>query len=252
MSSEAGTQQGCPLGALLFCLVLDVLVGKIAVACPGLDLNNWYMDNGSIIGDKADVLRAYEIISTYGPPLGLHLNPTKCELVWCTGRAPLDDPFPHNIARYRGTNLDMLGAAIGDEMHCCDWVGKKVTKKAVPVLDNLSLLEDPQTEFILLNYCINFCRMVFFIRTTPSHLIQAATLQYDTLVLRALERMVGRSIGDPAVSRAVLSIKNGGLGIRSSTAHSTAAYISSFNTCWQLVGAMMSGPPSVETLTPVS
>ena len=143
----------------------------------------------------------------------------------------------------------MLGAAIGDELHCCDWVGKKVTKKAVPLLDNLSLLEDPQTEFILLNYCINFCRMVFFIRTTPSHLIQAATLQYDTLVLRALERMVGRSIGDPAVSRAVLSIKNGGLGIRSSTAHSTAAYISSFNTCRQLVGEMMNGPPSVEPLT---
>ena len=44
ISSQAGVQQGDPLGPFLFCLVLQVLISKIKDEVPDLDLNNWYME----------------------------------------------------------------------------------------------------------------------------------------------------------------------------------------------------------------
>ena len=38
--SEAGVQQGDPLGPFLFCLVLQVLVKKVNQSVPNLSLNN--------------------------------------------------------------------------------------------------------------------------------------------------------------------------------------------------------------------
>ena len=57
-SSQAGVQQGDPLGPFLFCLVLQVLISKIKDEVPDLDLNNWYMDDGSLFGKTQDVLKA--------------------------------------------------------------------------------------------------------------------------------------------------------------------------------------------------
>ena len=41
ISSQAGVQQGDPLGPFLFCLVLQVLVSKLSKEAPNLALNNW-------------------------------------------------------------------------------------------------------------------------------------------------------------------------------------------------------------------
>ena len=53
--SQAGVQQGDPLGPFLFCLVLQVLVNKVRTCVPNLSLNNWYMDDGSLFGKVEDV-----------------------------------------------------------------------------------------------------------------------------------------------------------------------------------------------------
>ena len=48
ISFQADVQQGDPLGPFLICLGMKVLISKIKNEMPGLDLTNWYMNNGSL------------------------------------------------------------------------------------------------------------------------------------------------------------------------------------------------------------
>ena len=82
ISSEAGVQQGDPLGPLLFCLVLQKVVSAIAAdsVCSELLFHAWYLDNGVVSGPRLAVENALSIIQELGPPLGLFVNPTKFEL----------------------------------------------------------------------------------------------------------------------------------------------------------------------------
>ena len=82
LRSESGVQQGDPLGPLLFCLVLHKVVNAIAAdsICSQLSFHSWYMDDGVIAGPKQAALQALSINKQLGPPLGLFINTSKCEL----------------------------------------------------------------------------------------------------------------------------------------------------------------------------
>lgn len=86
LSSSQDVQQGDPLGPLLFALTLHPLICKIASQCS-LDLNAWYLDDGTIIGDTLEVYKALHIIQNEGATKGLHLNIGKTEIFW-----PSTDP----------------------------------------------------------------------------------------------------------------------------------------------------------------
>ena len=61
--SRTGVQQGDPLGPALFCL--HPLLAEIQAGLVG---NAWYLDVGYFAGPPEDVLRAFRIITTQGPP----------------------------------------------------------------------------------------------------------------------------------------------------------------------------------------
>ena len=81
ITSESGVQQGDPLGPLLFCLVLHQVVCATATdsECASLLFHRWYIDDGVVAGPISAVLRVLSIIKDLGPPLGLHINLSKCE-----------------------------------------------------------------------------------------------------------------------------------------------------------------------------
>ena len=60
IQSSCGVQQGDPLGPLLFALALNTLIAKINTSCS-LALHIWFLDDGTLIGCKADLLKALEI-----------------------------------------------------------------------------------------------------------------------------------------------------------------------------------------------
>ena len=75
--SSCGVQQGDPLGPLLFSLVLQPIIEKIASEVPSLLFNGWYLDDGILCGNLDDIAAALSIIAIDGPTVGLSLNRSK-------------------------------------------------------------------------------------------------------------------------------------------------------------------------------
>lgn len=73
---QKGVQQGDPLGPALFCLVIHDIISNLQI----LDLNIWYMDDGTIAGNPEDVLRAFKSIIEKAKAVGLDVNFNKCEM----------------------------------------------------------------------------------------------------------------------------------------------------------------------------
>ena len=60
--------------------------------CADLSHNAWYLDDGSLAGKSAPVLRALNIVSSQGPALGFNINLKKCELYGGAGLRTLFIP----------------------------------------------------------------------------------------------------------------------------------------------------------------
>ena len=74
LSSQCGFNQGDPLAALLFCLVLQSLVLMIQERVPGLAVNSWFLDDGTQVGRHEDLQAVVDILVEEGPAKGLYLS----------------------------------------------------------------------------------------------------------------------------------------------------------------------------------
>ena len=110
IQSSCSVQQGDPLGPLLFALALNTLIAKINASCS-LALHIWFFDDGTLIGCKANLLKALEIISTEEKQSGFEVNFEKCEL-FCPKDTDLF-AFPVDIKRIPTAGVELLGSHFG-------------------------------------------------------------------------------------------------------------------------------------------
>ena len=86
IKSQSGTQQGDPLGPLLFCLLLRKVSAQIRHRWPDLKLHVWYLDDGTLVGNRESLKQILDFLgSSPVEELGLKLNRRKCELLWPKG-----------------------------------------------------------------------------------------------------------------------------------------------------------------------
>ena len=109
--SDEGTQQGDPLGPLMFCASTLKLIKRIES-----EFNLWFLDDGSLGGDVNILLKDLELIRRIGEEIGLSLNEAKCEIVTNDQQVvnQLRDVMP-NIRHVPCSEAILLGAPIGDD-----------------------------------------------------------------------------------------------------------------------------------------
>ena len=229
VSSESGVQQGDPLGPLLFALVLQKIISAVDVdvECIEMLFNAWFLDYGVLAGPKSAVLRAMHLIEELGPSFGIFINLAKCELY---SRNELSSTFPVMIKSSQVPHLELLGAPIGDFLFCSKFIAsrRKIASKLLSKLEEVASI-DPQVALILLRLCGGFCKMVHVARTTPPHLAFSSLESFDSDVRMCFSNCVATDISDVAWKQAQLGLSYGGLGLRSISHHSCAAYIASLS-----------------------
>ena len=229
LSSCDGVQQGDPLGPFLFALVEQKLVNKISAEVPELALNQWYLDDGDLIGKTEHLVKAFKVISENAPELGLHLSLPKCQLFWPTKNPDFEiekNVFPPDIERVRCEGVDLLGSPLGSEDFCDKLVMDRV-QKIEKTLDMLPELDDPQIELLLLRSCVGLPKFAFPMRTCPPSKISNSIRRFDDAITASLTTIVGCPLTRSSSTQASLPVSIGGLGIRSASSTAEAAFIGS-------------------------
>lgn len=77
--SQNGAQQGDPCGPLLFSSAIQFAINALVS-----ELIIFYLDDGTIAGEYNSVLQDFKTIKEECVKVGLQINPTKCELFFCS------------------------------------------------------------------------------------------------------------------------------------------------------------------------
>ena len=180
LESATGVHQGDPLAGLLFCLVLMSVVDAIEEEVSTLTLNAWYLDDGHIIGTKAELAEVVDIIVREGEPRGFTLSRAATvqppsspkSVVW----SPIDglgeedqDPLGRGIPKVKaGEGIVVLGAPVGYHAFVKEKLESRV-EKVRGVIELLPLLQDPHSEFVLLRSCLSLPKIMFMLRAVRGH-----------------------------------------------------------------------------------
>ena len=125
-------------------------------------------------------------------------------------------------------NIVILGVVIGDLDFCSSFISTKrmEARALLSQLEQVGVL-DPQVALVLLRLCGGFCKLVHLARSTPPSLSSHALSLFDNDIRRVFSECTRVDTSDTAWKQAQLSLSRGGLGLRSLSHHSSAAYVSS-------------------------
>ena len=231
--STSGWHQGDALAALLFSLTLHPLALMIKEQLPGLELNTWFLDDGTQVGTLEELQQVVDIIQREGPRLGLHLSTSATSnrpksTLWSPihSSSSADDPLQRGVPVERSNGVTLLGAPVGDDRHLEEAIYQKV-EKIGQVTAKLPLLKDPQTEYVLLRSCLALPKISFLLRVANTTSFPAHLQDFDRMIRESLARILGAPITNNQWLQARLPISLGGLGLRGAEDHAAGAHTSS-------------------------
>jgi hypothetical protein len=237
--SSRGVQQGDPLGPLGFALALQPIVHRIEREVPGLLVNTWYLDDGTLCGSLEDLAAALSIIESEGPPRGLLLNRSK-SLIAAPANSSVDHPLLSDIP-VTSDGFTLLGSPVGPADFCLESALWRIQKVKGP-LNKLGDLEDSQMEAALLRSCLSLLKVAHLLRTCPPDVIQGALEKFDELMREAVSDLAGCSLSNWAWLKSSLPSSLGGLNIRHATLHAPAAFIGSFQQSESVISDILGHP----------
>ena len=233
--SAQGVQQGDPLGPLLFALGLVQGCHALKEGLQKDSLVVWYLDDGVVVGEPNEIVRAWSIIQVEFSKLGLRLNVSKCEFFAPSGQVP---EGLEGVSVVQGSGFELLGAPVGDKAFSESYVVERVTKIG-KALKNLCLIDDPQIEMLLLRCCLGLPRFVFALRSVaPGDILEAAR-KFDELVSTVLKERFGIFLSEGQEAQARLPVCLGGLGLEKAEDIMESAFLGNVLATRQLVGNLV-------------
>ena len=202
-------------------LVLHPLILQIKEQVPTLDLNAWYLDDGTLVGTAPELSQVVDIMVREGPARGLILSTAHTTrapslpktIIWSKLDVSGDaDPLGRGVPRVRGLGITLLGAPLGQRGYETELLQEKVAKvKRITAL--LPDIQDPQIEFCLLRSCLSLPKIMFTLRTVDTSVHRPVLAEFDHETREALNRILGAPLTDLQWRQAKLPISLGGMGM---------------------------------------
>ena len=225
------------MGPLLFALALQPVLQRLNAtrSAGGLQLVFSYLDDCCLAGSAHAVATAAAELRAECARIGLELNGSKCEVIPTAGLHSNVDRtlFPSDFAFNPTGDFELLGGPIGTQEYCNQHTQERVAK-AIPLLTALGELPDPQVALLLLRHCASFGKLVYSARVVPHTAHASALRSFDEAVRECVEAFMCCSFSADEWALATLSTKLSGLGLRSASQHSSAAFLSSRARCHSL------------------
>jgi hypothetical protein len=191
------------------------------------------------------VLEDLEEVIRGSAEIGLHLNPTKCEVF------VMDEDDQESLDRI----AELLPGVKFLDRSECHLLGAPITDEALPIalqdkFDAISLLVsrlpdiEPHIAFFLLRNCLAIPKLVYSLRSAPTFLEQDLLRSFDTTMRQGLEILLNVSLDDNAWLQATLPVSLGGIGFRSVESLAFPAYLSSSASTSDLVSSLLAEYPT--------
>ena len=234
ITSEAGVQQGDPLGPLLFALGVDDIARSISSP-----VNLWYLDDVTLGGPVDIVLKDLRFIIPNLAAVGLIVNPSKSEIInvdcgdsdFVVATEAINDVLEGARVTKRH-DLVILGAPILQPAIETDLRRKTEALKAMS--DRLRLLDAHPALFLLRN-CFAMPKLLYVLRSAPCYTSNNELTNLDYVIRSSAENITNVHFDDTGWQQAILPISLGGLGLRSASDVALPAYCSSLFSCRPLV-----------------
>lgn len=237
LMSQNGAQQGDPCGPLVFSAaiqsVINALVSEFIV---------FYLDDGTIAGTYESVLADFKTVIDQCSKIGLHINPDKCELYFCSevDQQVVEQFNEHSPGICIVNEFTLLGAPISDNA-----IGSVFTKKLSELkllFERLLELENYHIAFFILKNCFAMPKLIFLLRSTPTWNHNDLINELDGAIRSTLESITNTKLDPNTWILSSLPVNSGGLGVRKVLDTALPAFLSSVNSVSQLVSTMLHQP----------
>ena len=171
--------------------------------------------------------KVWGILKVGGEPLGLILNPQKCEWSWLDEDCRRDCPIA-GVPITPTDKIQMLGVPLGSETFIDEFVKDSLLGTAEGVMNKLMDFEDTQAAIFLLRLSFGIVRATFFMRTTPQSLWVKQAEQFDKKICHTVFHCLGLKPTPEAYDQASVSTTIGGLGVRRIVDHAKGAFTASW------------------------
>ncbi|XP_065315669.1 uncharacterized protein LOC135924537 [Gordionus sp. m RMFG-2023] len=206
--SEEGVQQGDPLGPILFCLAIHNMM-KDLKSDFDLDLNLWYLDDGTLCGNQHQISKALFHLERECPKIGLELNKTKIEICILNPEIPLDSFKDYNIIEI--DDIQLLGSPLLNNK-----ISEKTIDKTFFELQNLEKFINhiPSHQlFYLLKKCLYLPKISHLFHSSSSFTSSEFFTKHNIRLKTLMERILNLPLSDFNWHLAQLPAKLGGIDL---------------------------------------
>ena len=223
--SEEGTQQGDPLGPVLFSIALKTLTDELD--SEKLAMNRWYLDDGNLAGKVKNVASAYRLLVKKAKKIGLEIGTDKTEIFYPSGSMFKRGLFPLEMKVVKG-GIIMLGAPIGSQKYISSFLDKKHNDLDLLLarLRRASSSIGSQCTYLLLSKCLSFGKLVFHARTVHPSAVVKHAVKYDQLIQDCFS-LILPGLTEDELTQCTFPLKDGGLGLRKLSGHCVPAFLAS-------------------------